>query len=152
MVSAASPQTEVNFLNPNLMVLHRNPLLTSGQRFQMRIRDVMNSSFAIHIVSPAQFDSATAQTPGSERRAAIAPALGIASPIWDGLFEVQPGARTAIHHHGEQETIACVLSGICDIRWGTQGELVACAPAGDFIRGMVPLTLDNILSKRPARI
>jgi uncharacterized RmlC-like cupin family protein len=52
----------------------------------------MSSSAAIHIVSPAEFDRATAQTPGSERRAAIAPALGIASPIWGGLFEVEPGS------------------------------------------------------------
>jgi uncharacterized RmlC-like cupin family protein len=69
----------------------------------------MSSSAAIHIVSPAEFDRATAQTPGSERRAAIAPALGIASAIWGGLFEVEPGSRTGIHHHGEQETIAYVL-------------------------------------------
>ena len=51
----------------------------------------MNSSAAIHIVSPAEFDRSTAQTPGSDRRAAIAPALGIASAIWGGLFEVEPG-------------------------------------------------------------
>ena len=73
--------------------------------------DVMSSPAAIHIVSPAEFDPGTAQTPGSERRAAIAPALGIASAIWGGLFEVTPGSRTGIHHHGEQETIAYVLEG-----------------------------------------
>jgi uncharacterized RmlC-like cupin family protein len=93
----------------------------------------MSSSAAIHIVSPAQFDRATAQTPGSERRAAIAPALGIPSAIWGGLFGVGPGARTGIHHHEEQETIAYVLSGICEIRWGERGESVARAKAGDFI-------------------
>jgi len=76
----------------------------------------MNSSAAIHIVSPSEFDQGTAQTPGSERFAAIAPALGIASAIWGGLFVVEPGSRTGIHHHGEQETIAYVLSGTCDIR------------------------------------
>ena len=96
------------------------------------IRDAMNSS-AIHIVSPADFDQGTAQTPGSERRAAIAPALGIASAIWGGLFEVAPGSRTGVHHHGEQETIAYVLSGTCEIRWGAKGESVARAKAGDFI-------------------
>jgi hypothetical protein len=42
----------------------------------------MSSSAAIHIVSPTEFDRATAQTPAFERRAAIAPALGIASTIW----------------------------------------------------------------------
>src|SRR5712671_4678814 len=85
----------------------------------------MSTSAAIHIVSPAEFDQGTAQTPGSERRAAIAPTLGIASAIWGGLFEVEPGSRTGIHHHGEQETIAYVLSGVCEIRWGISGESVA---------------------------
>ncbi len=93
----------------------------------------MSSPAAIHIVSPAEFDLGTAQTPGSERREAIAPALGIASTIWGGLFEVEPGARTGIHHHGEQETIAYVLSGVCEVRWGAKGEFKAQAKAGDFI-------------------
>jgi len=31
----------------------------------------MSSSAAIHIVSPDEFDAGTAQTPGSERRAAV---------------------------------------------------------------------------------
>jgi uncharacterized RmlC-like cupin family protein len=77
----------------------------------------MNSSAGIHIVSPAEYDPGTAQTPGFERRAAIAPPLGIASAMWGGTFEVEPGSRTGVHHHGEQETIACVLSGICEVRW-----------------------------------
>src|SRR4030081_2425218 len=102
----------------------------------------MSSSAAIHIVSPAEFDQGTAQTPGSERRAAIAPALDIASAIWGGLFEVEPGSRTGIHHHGEQETIAYVLSGICEIRWGEEGESVARAKAGDFIH--VPAFLPHM--------
>src|SRR5260370_3166744 len=97
------------------------------------IRTIMSSPAAIHIVSPAEFDPGTTQTPGSERRAATAPALGIASAIWGGTFEVEPGSRTGIHHHGEQQTIAYVLSGICEIRWGARGESVARAQAGDFI-------------------
>jgi uncharacterized RmlC-like cupin family protein len=62
----------------------------------------------IRVVGPAKFDQATAQTPGSVRQAAVAPQLGIDSVLWGGLFEVQPGARTGIHHHGEQQTIAYV--------------------------------------------
>jgi uncharacterized RmlC-like cupin family protein len=104
--------------------------------------DAMSSSAAIRIVSPADFDQETAQTPGSERRAAITPALGIASAIWGGLFEVGPGSRTGIHHHGEQETIAYVLSGLCEIRWGETGESVARATAGDFIH--VPAFLPHM--------
>jgi uncharacterized RmlC-like cupin family protein len=100
------------------------------------------STASIHIVSPAQFDQGTAQTSGSERRAAIAPELDIDSAVWGGLFEVEPGARTGIHHHGEQQTIAYVLSGVCEIRWGARGEFVARATAGDFIH--VPAFLPHM--------
>jgi hypothetical protein len=99
----------------------------------------MSSSAAINIVNPAEFDPGTAQTPGSERRAAIAPAVGIASAIWGGLFEVEPGSRTGIHHHGEQETIAYVLSGTCEVGWGDEEEFVAraiarrCAPGSTLL-------------------
>ena len=87
----------------------------------------------IRIVSPAGFDAGTAQTPGSVRLAAVAPQLGIQSALWDGLFQVKPRAHTGIHHHGEQQTIAYVLSGICEVRWGARGEYDARAKAGDFI-------------------
>jgi uncharacterized RmlC-like cupin family protein len=100
------------------------------------------STSAIHIVSPAQFDPGTAQTSGSERRAAIAPELDIESTIWGGLFEVEPGARTGIHHHGEQQTIAYVLSGVCEIRWGASGEFAGRATVGDFIH--VPAFLPHM--------
>jgi uncharacterized RmlC-like cupin family protein len=96
----------------------------------------------IRIVSPAGFDPGTAQTPGSLRLAAITPELGIQSVLWGGLFEVDPGARTGIHHHGEQSTIAYVLSGICDVRWGGRGEYLAHAKAGDFIH--VPAFLPHM--------
>ncbi len=104
--------------------------------------DDMSTPATIRIVSPDQFDRGTAQTSGSERRAAIAPSLGIASTIWGGMFEVEPGARTGVHHHGEQDTIAYVLSGICDIRWGATGEFSARAKAGDFIH--VPAFLPHM--------
>lgn len=102
----------------------------------------MSTSPAIHVVGPGQFDSGTAQTPGSERRAAIAPEVSITSAIWGGLFEVEPGSRTGIHHHGNQETIAYVLSGTCEVRWGERGEFSARATAGDFIH--VPAFLPHM--------
>jgi uncharacterized RmlC-like cupin family protein len=52
----------------------------------------------VRIVRPAQFDRGTAQTPGSERRAAIAADNGIATKLWGGIFVVEPGAKTGIHH------------------------------------------------------
>ena len=88
---------------------------------------------SIRVVQPEQFDSATAQTPGSKRTAAIYPGAGISSPMWGGLFLVEPGAHTGIHHHGEQNTIVFLLSGTSYVRWGERGEFNATAHAGDFL-------------------
>jgi uncharacterized RmlC-like cupin family protein len=93
----------------------------------------MNKYPPIRIVTPAQFDRGTAQTPGSERLAALAPSLGVETHLWGGLFVVEPGARTAIHHHGQQETLAYVLNGESYLRWGERGEFNAVARQGDFI-------------------
>ena len=56
----------------------------------------------IRVVSPEQLDPATAQTPGSLSLAAIHAGAGIESPIWGGLFRVEPGARTETHHDGSK--------------------------------------------------
>src|SRR5271163_768567 len=102
----------------------------------------MSDSSAIRIIHPSEFDGGTLQTPGSERQAAVAPQLGVESTMWGGMFEVKPGSRTGIHHHGEQQTIAYVLSGICEVRWGAKGEFAAVAKAGDFIH--VPAFLPHM--------
>ena len=102
----------------------------------------MSKSNPIHIVRSDQFDLGTAQTPGSQRAAAIAPEVGVRSAQWGGIFEVEPGARTGVHHHGSQETIAYVLSGTCEVRWGEKGEFTAQAQAGDFIH--VPAYLPHM--------
>ena len=88
---------------------------------------------SIRVVRPSQLDSATAQTPGSQRFAAIHSGAGIESPMWGGLFLVEPRARTGIHHHGEQHTIAYVLSGSSYVRSGEQGEFNVTLQAGDFL-------------------
>jgi uncharacterized RmlC-like cupin family protein len=88
---------------------------------------------SIRVVRPEQFNSATAQTPGSQRFAAVHPGAVQESPMWGGLFLVEPGARTGIHHHGEQYTIAYVLSGSSYVRWGNRGEFEATLYAGDFL-------------------
>jgi|SRR5580692_579417 uncharacterized RmlC-like cupin family protein len=88
---------------------------------------------SIRVVRPEQFHSTTAQTPGSKRFAAIHSGAGLESPIWGGLFLVEPEARTGIHHHGEQNTIAYVLSGSSYVRWGERGEFNATLYAGDFL-------------------
>jgi uncharacterized RmlC-like cupin family protein len=87
----------------------------------------------IRVVRPNEFDTGTAQTPGSQRLAAIHPNAGIASPMWGGIFVVEPGARTGIHHHGEQDSIVYVLEGASYVRWGERGESSATVHAGDFL-------------------
>jgi uncharacterized RmlC-like cupin family protein len=94
---------------------------------------LMTATSTIRVVRSDELDSDTEQTAGSVRRAAIAPDLGIETALWGGLFDVEPGGRTGIHHHGEQQTIAYVLFGCCEIRWGTNGEFSARAHEGDFI-------------------
>jgi hypothetical protein len=44
---------------------------------------------SIRVVRPGQFDSAPAQTPGSQRLAAVYPAAGFESPMWGCLFAVE---------------------------------------------------------------
>jgi uncharacterized RmlC-like cupin family protein len=88
---------------------------------------------SIHIVNPGDFSTLTAQTPGAQRLAAIAAQTGVRSAMWGGLFIVEAGARTAIHHHGAQETIAYVLEGTASLQWGERGEFQAVASAGSFL-------------------
>jgi uncharacterized RmlC-like cupin family protein len=97
---------------------------------------------SIRIVRPDQFDPGTLQTPGSRRQAAICPQNGISSQIWGGTFLVEPGVRTGIHHHGEQDTIVYVLDGESLVQWGECGEHQATARAGDFLH--VPAWLPHM--------
>jgi uncharacterized RmlC-like cupin family protein len=107
------------------------------------VDEAKDSEYApVHIAGPARCGRGTAQTPGSLRLAAIAPETGVTSNSWGGLFTVEPGACTGIHHDGEQQTISCVLSGVCEIRWGARGEYAATATVGDFIH--VPAFLPHL--------
>jgi uncharacterized RmlC-like cupin family protein len=88
---------------------------------------------SIRVVRPGQFDSATAQTPGSQRLAAVHPGLASTHPFGTVSSPLNPQPAPAIHHHGEQHTIAYVLSGSCYVRWGEHGEFDATLHAGDFL-------------------
>jgi uncharacterized RmlC-like cupin family protein len=137
MAQAGSSGRNFGKANRQALLMYRR---TTGKR--LRGRHTMTEYAPVRIVGPAAFDAGTAQTPGSVRLAAVAPQLGIQSALWGGLFEVKAGARTGIHHHGEQQTIAYVLSGVCEVRWGARGEYAARAKAGDFIH--VPAFLPHM--------
>jgi uncharacterized RmlC-like cupin family protein len=87
----------------------------------------------IRIVGQEEFSPGTSQTAGSLRLAAISAETGVSSAIWGGTFLVEPGARTGIHHHGAQDTIAYVLDGSSLVRWGIHGEHERIAHAGEFL-------------------
>lgn len=91
------------------------------------------SNSAISVVHPAELSSETQQTPGSLRMSAIAAMHGIVSPLWAGIFVVEPSAKTGIHHHGEQDTVVYVLEGEACVRWGDLGEHSATVKAGYFL-------------------
>jgi len=99
----------------------------------MNEREPIAVSSNVSVVRPQQFSPGTTQTPGSRRQAAICPELGIRSGLWGGTFLVEPGARTGIHHHGLQETIAYVLDGEARVEWGEHGEHFVTVVAGDFL-------------------
>jgi uncharacterized RmlC-like cupin family protein len=90
-------------------------------------------SSSIRIVRPEQFSGNTQQTSGSLRLAAISASQKVQSQLWGGVFVVEPGAKTGIHHHGQQDTIVYILEGESYVRWGVHGESSATAHAGDFI-------------------
>jgi uncharacterized RmlC-like cupin family protein len=99
------------------------------------------NGLGISVVGPERFSQGTSQTSGSLRLAAIAGELGVQSGMWGGVFVVEPGARTGIHHHGAQETIAYVLEGEAYVRWGEAGEHSATVRAGEFLH--VPARLPH---------
>lgn len=87
----------------------------------------------VRIVHGDALDTATPQTPGMNRAAAITYASAGASKLWAGTVTIHPNARTGAHHHGALESVIYVVSGRARMRWGDQLEFVAEAGPGDFI-------------------
>jgi uncharacterized RmlC-like cupin family protein len=78
----------------------------------------------------------TAQSDGMRRFAAISGTTVGSARLWMGQTHVQPGARSANHHHGEAETAIYVLGGspefvFVDPESGEETRI--CAAAGDYI-------------------
>jgi uncharacterized RmlC-like cupin family protein len=87
----------------------------------------------VHVVPADQLDTATAQTPGMLRAAAITAGRVGAQHLWAGAVLIEPHALTGAHHHGEVESVIYVVSGLARMRWGERLEYVAEAGPGDFI-------------------
>lgn len=87
----------------------------------------------VTIIPPEGRDAGTAQTPGMRREAGISGDLAGAKGLWMGVGVNEPGACSAVHHHGESESGIYVLKGRIRFRWGDNLEHVQDSGPGDFI-------------------
>jgi uncharacterized RmlC-like cupin family protein len=87
----------------------------------------------IRVVHNDQLDGDTPQTPGLVREVAFDARNPDGKQLSAFRSLVKPGAATGAHHHGDQETILYVISGIARYRWGDRLEQVAEAGPGDFV-------------------
>jgi uncharacterized RmlC-like cupin family protein len=96
-------------------------------------RGVPLSEPTIRVVTSAERSTDTPQTPGLLREVAFDGRNPDARVLSGFVSMVQPGAATAAHHHGDQETILYVLSGRARFRWGPRLEHRTEAGVGDFV-------------------
>lgn len=67
------------------------------------------------------------------RQAAVAEHLVGARRIWAGYVELEPGASSAVHHHGDAESAIYIISGQARFFTGAGLEDVHEARTGDFV-------------------
>jgi len=88
---------------------------------------------SIRVVRSDERTTDTPQTPGLLREVAFDSRNPDARVLSGFVSQVLPGAATAAHHHGDQETILYVLTGRARFRWGGRLEHVTEAGIGDFV-------------------
>lgn len=91
---------------------------------------------ALRLIRPDELSSATAQTSGMIRTAAISGDRTGAQALWMGRTELPPGVTSGDHHHGESETGIYVVTGtpVFVFRDPASGELVRLqTQPGDYV-------------------
>jgi uncharacterized RmlC-like cupin family protein len=91
---------------------------------------------ALRLIRAADLSTATAQTTGMVRSAAISGDLTGARSLWMGRTEIGPGASSGDHHHGVSETGIYVVSGspVFVFRDAVTGELIRLeTEPGDYV-------------------
>jgi uncharacterized RmlC-like cupin family protein len=88
----------------------------------------------VHHIKASELSSATAQTAGMQRLAAITGASVGSDKIWMGETWVSPASVSDNHHHGESETAIFVRSGHPEFVFhdGVEEVRIVTAP-GDYI-------------------
>ena len=87
----------------------------------------------VKVIRPNDRDSGTAQTPGMVRQAGISAMLTGSEGLWMGTAVNTPGACSAAHHHGQNESGIYILRGRVRFRWGEKLEHVLDTEPGDFV-------------------
>ena len=87
----------------------------------------------VRVLHSTQPSGTTAQTRGMERRAAIDKNTVGAEKIFMGIGTYLPNTKGPVHHHGEAETAAYVLSGRVGVYFGEGLEEYLEAGPGDFV-------------------
>ena len=67
------------------------------------------------------------------REAAVSRVTDGAEKLWVGYVELPAGAVSAVHHHGEAESVIYVIAGRARFLWGEGLEVAQDAGAGDFV-------------------
>ena len=96
----------------------------------------VRASAALRLIRAEGLSTATAQTSGMVRSAAISGDLTGARSLWMGRTEIGPGASSGDHHHGTSETGIYVVSGspVFVFRDAATGELVRLeTQPGDYV-------------------
>jgi uncharacterized RmlC-like cupin family protein len=91
---------------------------------------------ALRLIRADDLSTATAQTSGMVRSAAISGDLTGARSLWMGRTEMGPGTSSGDHHHGASETGIYVVSGspVFVFRDAATGELVRLeTQPGDYV-------------------
>ncbi len=80
----------------------------------------------LHVQGNALSD--TKQTLGMIREVAFD-----SNPIWVGSVEMEGGTASGWHHHGQNDSYLYVVSGKARFEFGTGGQGIVDATAGDYI-------------------
>ena len=87
----------------------------------------------VRVIRPHERNSATAQTPGMQREAGIAPETAACHSIWMGWVSTDVGVQAGAHHHGDCESAIYVISGHVRFSWGERLQHSAEVGPGDFL-------------------
>jgi len=86
----------------------------------------------LRVIRADELSSETTQTPGMFRKTAVDSATGARS-LWVGRVRIEPGTESGAHHHGDSESVICMLSGQARFRFGEGLQSSFEAGPGDYI-------------------